>query len=418
MNLVRTSLLSLMSTSVKMLAGLVVGKAVALVSGPSGVATIGQFQNFVQIVLTAAKGGLDTGVTKYAAEYGLDEERSAILFSTAARLCAGSCAIVSLVLLIGATPLAVFFLHSPEYAYILRLFGLTLCMFVANSLLLAIVNGLHEIRTFIVINIVQSLVTLLLTIACIAWLGLDGALIALVTNQSLVLFVLLWRLRGHARIHIDAFRRHFDRNQAIRLVQFSLMTTVSAIAAPVTAMLVRGQVMSQLGADAAGYWQAMWYIATVYLTVVTTSLSVYYLPKLSATSDPVALRQELKQGFVVVMPIVMGSALALYLARDLIVRVLFTEAFRPMLRLFAWMLIGDVIKMASWLLSYLMLAKAMTRAFVATEIIFSASFVALAYAFIRLYGFEGIALAYAANYVLYLAAVAVITKRFWLPVHH
>jgi PST family polysaccharide transporter len=416
MNLVRTSLLSLMSTSVKMLAGLIVGKAVALVSGPSGVATIGQFQNFVQIVLTSAKGGLDTGVTKYTAEYGSDDDRAASLFSTAFRLCACSCAIVSLVLLIGATPLAVFFLGSPEYGYILRLFGLTLCMFVANSLLLAIVNGLNEIRTFIVINIVQSLLTLLLTIVFIAWLGLAGALIALVTNQSLVLFVLLWWLRGHSRIHFQAFRHQFGRDQAILLIKFSAMTTVSAIASPVTAMLVRGQVMSQLGENAAGYWQAMWYIATVYLTVVTTSLSVYYLPKLSATSDPTALRQELKQGFLVVMPIVICSALTLYLARELIVQILFTEAFRPMLRLFGWMLVGDIIKMASWLLSYLMLAKAMTRAFVATELIFSASFVALAYGFIRLYGFEGVAIAYAANYVLYLAAVALITKRFWLPV--
>lgn len=416
MSLVRTSLLSLMSTSVKMLAGLVVGKAVALVSGPSGVATIGQFQNFVQIILTAAKGGLDTGVTKYTAEYGSDEARSTTLFSTAARLCAGSCAIVSLVLLLGATPLATFFLHSPQYAYVLRLFGLTLCLFVANSLLLAIVNGLHEIRTFIVINIVQSLLTLFLTVAFIALWGLDGALIALVTNQSLVLFFLMWRLRRHARIRLEAFRHQFDRRQAVLLVKFSLMTTVSAIASPVTAMLVRGQVMSQLGDDAAGHWQAMWYIATVYLTVVTTSLSVYYLPKLSATTDPQALRQELKQGFLIVMPIVIASALALYLARELVMRILFTEAFRPMLSLFAWMLIGDVIKMASWLLSYLMLAKAMTRAFVTTELIFSATLVALAYAFIRLFGFEGIAIAYAANYVLYLVAVAIITKHFWLPV--
>lgn len=416
MNLVQTSLLSLISTLVKMLAGLVVAKTVSLVSGPSGLATIGQFQNFVQIVLTAAKSGVDTGVTKYTSEYGANEDRAEILFSTAAWLCALSCLIVSLGLIAGARPLSVIFLQTAEYAYIIRIFALTLFMFVANSLLLAIVVGLNEVRTFVIINIAQSILTLMMTVVLIAWLGLDGALIALVTNQSLVFFVLLWRIRGHARIRLDAFRRHFDRSQAIRLLKFSVMTAVSAIAAPVTAILVRGQVMDQLGEAAAGYWQAMWYVATIYITIVTTSLAVYYLPKLSATTDPTALRNELKQGFLIVMPIVTCGALAVYLARELIVEVLFTDAFRPMVRLFAWMMIGDVIKIASWLLSYLMLAKAMTRAFVTTELIFSATFVALAFGFIRLYGFEGVALAYAANYVIYFVAVTVITKRFWLPV--
>ncbi|MBC9030940.1 O-antigen translocase [Sphingomonas sp. JC676] len=415
MNLVKTSLLSLMSTSVKMLAGLVVGKAVAIVAGPSGLAAVGQFQNFVQIMLTAAKGGLDTGITKYTAEFSEDKERCVQLFSTAARLCATSCLVISLILLLAANPLSVYFLHTPNYAYIVRLFGVTICLFVLNSFLLAIINGLHQIRTYILVNIAQSVLTLLLTVSLIAWLGLDGALIALVTNQSLVLFVLLWALRGHAVIRWANFRGGFDRKDAIRLFKYSVMTTVSAIASPLTAMLVRDQVIFVLGPDAAGQWQAMWYIASVYLTVVTTSLAVYYLPKLSATHDPKALRAELKGGFMIVLPIVITSALVMYIAREWIVRILFTDAFLPMLRLFGWMLVGDVIKMASWLLSYLMLAKAMARAFIITEVIFSATFVGLAYVLLRLYGLEGVAYAYAANYMLYLACMTAVTRRFWLP---
>lgn len=416
MNLIKTSLLSLMSTSVKMLAGLVVGKAVAIVSGPAGLATVGQFQNFVQIMLTAAKGGLDTGITKYTAEYGDNEEQRVNLFSTAAKLCASTCLMVSLLLLVAARYLSEYFLRTPDYAYIVRLFGLTICLFVINSFLLAIVNGLHQIRTYIIVNIAQSVLTLLLTVALIAWLGLDGALIALATNQSLVLVVLLWALRGHAIIRAAHFRQSFDREEAIRLFKYSLMTTVSAVASPLTAMLVRDQVTAVLGQDAAGHWQAMWYVATVYLTVVTTSLAIYYLPKLSATTDRRALRAELKEGFKIVLPLVACTALALYLVREWVVRILFTDAFLPMLSLFGWMMIGDVIKMASWLLSYLMLAKAMTRAFVITEVVFSATFVALAYGLIRLYGLEGVAYAYTINYVLYLVCVAVLTKHFWLPI--
>jgi PST family polysaccharide transporter len=414
MNLLKTSLLSLVSTVTKMLAGLAISKALAVTVGPSGLAIVGQFQNFVQIALTAGKGALDTGVTKYTAEYGPDPQRQVRLFSTALRLSAVCCAAVSLVLLVAAEPLAKLLLHSPEHAYIMRLFGVTLVMFVLNNLLLAIVNGLQEIRTYIEVNIAQSLLTLALTLALIDWLGLDGALIALVTNQSLVLVVLLWRIRRHVVIRAASFRAAFDAVEARRLGKFGIMAAISAVAAPVTGILVRDDIARNIGLEQAGHWQAMWYISSVYLTVVTTTLSVYYLPKLSATTDRSALRSELARGYSIVLPIVALAALSIYTLREFVVRVLFSESFLPMLDLFLWMLVGDVVKLASWLLAYLMLAKAMTRAFISTEILFSASFVVLSMLLTRAYGIEGVTYAHAVNYALYLVCVAVLTRRYWI----
>lgn len=413
MNLARTSLLSFASTVVKMLAGLAISKTLAVESGPNGIALVGQFQNFVQIVLTAAKGALDTGVTKYTAEYVADETRRARLFSTAVRLCATSCTIVALVLLLAAEPLSRYFLYTPDYSYIMRMFGLTVGLFVLNSLLLAIVNGLQEVRTFIFTNIAQSLLTLILTVGLIAWLGLDGALIALVTNQSAVLMVLLWMLRGHKAIKVAHFRLPLDRVEAIRLSKYSLMAAVSAVVSPLTAFLVRDHITSALGIVHAGYWQAMWYISTIYFTVVTTSLTVYYLPKLAATSERHELRSELVNGYRIIMPIVVAAALVLYFMREWVVRTLFSDAFSPMTTLFSWMLIGDVLKLASWLFAYLMLAKAMTRAFIVTEVVFSASFLALVVVLVGPYGLEGVTYAHTINYAMYLVAVATLTRRYW-----
>lgn len=38
--------------------------------------------------------------------------------------------------------------------------------------------------------------------------------------------------------------------------------------------------------------------------------------------------------------------------------------------LFTWQIIGDVFKIASWLLAYIMVAKNLTHMFIITEIIF------------------------------------------------
>jgi PST family polysaccharide transporter len=114
------------------------------------------------------------------------------------------------------------------------------------------------------------------------------------------------------------------------------------------------------------------------------------------------------------MPIVMVAALCIYVARELVIRILFTEEFTPMLGLFRWMLIGDVVKLASWLVAYLMLAKAMTYAFIGTEVAFSASFVILSIGLTDRFGLVGVTYAHALNYSIYLLAVAVLTRRFWL----
>ena len=53
-----------------------------------------------------------------------------------------------------------------------------------------------------------------------------------------------------------------------------------------------------------------------------------------------------------------------------IVSLLFSSDFLPMLDLMLWQLVGDVIKIGSWIVSFMMISKAMTREFIIIEAIF------------------------------------------------
>lgn len=50
---------------------------------------------------------------------------------------------------------------------------------------------------------------------------------------------------------------------------------------------------------------------------------------------------------------------------------------------------GDFFKIGSWLIGYLMVAKVMTKTYIATEIIFATSYVVLSYYFMNHYGIIG-----------------------------
>ncbi|WP_417538251.1 O-antigen translocase [Marinomonas sp.] len=411
MSLIRTSALTFLVTASKMLAGLVINKAISLFIGPSGLAFLGQFQNFFQITSTFAQGGVNNGVTKYVAEYGRASKKIPILFSTAARISFFMSLIASLGLLLLSHSLSNYFFKSNAYSYIFIIYAFTIFLFVINNLLLSIVNGLKEIKTWVYINLVQNFYTLLFTTLLIVFLGLEGALIALVTNQSIVLLILLWLLRKHEVISWKNFSNAFDSDEARKLVRFSAMAFTSAATIPVSHLLVRNYIGENLGWEQAGYWQAIWYISSMYLMVVTTTLGVYYLPRLSELKEKRDIRSEVFRGFKFIIPIVSVAALSIYALRELIVTILFSNEFYPASELFFWQLTGDVIKVASFLLGYIVIAKAMTRTYIYSEIIFSISFVLLSFFFVKHYGLVGVTYAFALNYTLHLFSMFYLTRN-------
>ncbi|MBG3117471.1 O-antigen translocase, partial [Proteus mirabilis] len=272
---------------------------------------------------------------------------------------------------------------------------------VLNNLLLSIINGLKEIRSYIKINIIQSLYSLLFTSLLIFFLGLKGALIALVTNQSIIFFITLYMLRKHKVIIWRNFLHHIDKNISKKLLSYSVMAITSAIMVPSSQFIIRNYIATTQGLEQAGYWQGVWYISTTYLMIVTTALSTYYLPRLSEIANKQELKKEIFQGYKILLPIAMGSGLIIYFLRDFIINILFSNTFSPMKPLFTWQIIGDIFKIASWLLAYVMLAKAMTKIFIISEIIFSSTFILFSFSMIKYFGTIGATYAYTINYILY-----------------
>ena len=400
MTLVKTSILSIIATTVKMFSGLVIFKAAAVYVGPSGIALIGQFQNFSQIILGVGSGGTNTGITKYTAEYGKNNPRLEALFSTAIKLSIFVSLTVGVTIAAFANYASISLLRSEDYSSIFIIFGFTLIFFVINGLLLSILNGLKEIKTFISITIIQSVCSLVFTSLLIIFFGLYGALLALVTNQSIVFFIVLWMLRKHQIIKLSNFTGAFDKFEAKKLMGFSAMALTSALVIPVSHLIIRSQIGETLSWEQAGYWQAMWSISTMYLMVATTALITYYLPKLSELQSPKELRNEITNGYKIIIPIIIFLALIIYMSKDLIIKLLFTDDFYPMRELFKWQLVGDTIKMSSWLLGYLLKAKAMFSAFIIKEIVLSFLFVLFTFILISRFKLQGVLYAYCLVYII------------------
>lgn len=410
MSLVKTSLLNGIAVAVKVASALVLNKILAVYVGPAGYAIIGQFQNAVSIVVSLAGGVVATGVTKATAQHFDDVAKqhavwqTAFRFSLVASLIAGAC------LLFVGDWLSAWLLHRSDMSSVFVWLALALPSMAANNLLLAIVNGKKEVGIFVIANIIGSLLSLLV-IGLLAFnFGLYGALVAFTINPAIVLLSTAVVVARRDWFKAKFLWGQMNRPALRELSGFGLMGLTTALTVPVSYMLIRDHLATNLGLTAAGYWQASWKISEIYLMLVTTTLSVYYLPRLAEIRTAPELKAEIFKVYKFIFPIVVVGALAIFLLRDYIIHILFTPEFLPMRVLFPWQLAGDVIKIGSWILAYIMLGRAMVKVFVITEIAFSITFVLLSWLLVGSFGLIGVSMAYAINYSLYWVGMGYLVK--------
>lgn len=399
------------STLVRMLTGLISVKVVASIIGPCGIALLGQLNNFSTILLGVANGGINSGITKYVAEYKEDEPAIKKILSNALQITLFFTFIVSLGLIILHNQLSRLVMLSDEYGYVFLIFGFTIFLYTLNTLLISILNGYKEFKRYVIVNISGTIVGLLFTICFVFSMGLKGALISAVSYQSVVFFITFWICRKAPWLSVIYYRERLDRKMLRRFLNYSAMTLVSLSVVPVSQMLLRGYVISEISMTEAGWWEAMNRISNVYLMVITTSFSIYYLPRLSEIKEISELRYEIFKCYKVIIPILLSGLTLVYLLRHFVVMILFSPDFYPMESLFIWQLLGDFFKISSWLLAFLMVAKSMTKTFIATEVVFSGLFVVLGYLFMNLNGVVGITQAYFVNYVIYTVCMVVIFRK-------
>jgi PST family polysaccharide transporter len=412
MNIVRASFYSAMATAARLVAGLVVIKLVAWFAGPEGVGKLGQFMSLMSLLAVLAGGGISAGIVKYVAEYRHDAQRLSRLLAAALwyALCA-SC-LMGCVALLLSKQMAVWLLGDLHYESLIRVLAVAQLGIAMVNYMLAVINGFMDVRRLAFIQVLGSAFSIIMVVWLSRWLHLYGALLALVVSQVLWLLVGLptwWRSPYFQR---SMLRMNFDREMTLRLAAFSVMTITSALLPPLINIAVRNHLAVQFGWEQVGYWQAVSKVSEAYLLFLTTAINIYYLPKLASTHDRTSLVLELRNAYRYLLPAVVGLAVLLYVLRDWVTRFLFSADFTSANALYGPQLVGDVIKVASFILSYIMLAKAMTRLFVISECVFAVSYLALVYVFTAHFGLIGAMYAFAVNYLFYLVFNVWVARRY------
>ena len=193
-------------------------------------------------------------------------------------------------------------------------------------------------------------------------------------------------------IPLSYLKPSWDNGLAGQLSKFTLMALITSVTLPVAYIMMRKLLAAQYSWDEVGIWQGVSSISDAYLQFITASFSVYLLPTLSRLTEKRDITREVVKSLKFVLPAVAAASFTVWLLRDFAIWLLF-----------AWQLVGDVLKVGAYVFGYLVIAKASLRFYILAEVSQFTLLMVFAHWLIPAHGALGAAQAYMATYIVYFS---------------
>ncbi|EJI5991902.1 O114 family O-antigen flippase, partial [Escherichia coli] len=401
-----------MLTFFKMISGFIISKIVAIYTGPSGIVLFGQIQSIVSALNGVINSPVGPGIVRFTAENhrkGL-EHCYKWWIAGLSWVCIISAIIIPLSITL-SSHIAFWTLGSEKYSWVIILTACLLPLTAIGTFISSVINGFQNYKVYVLLGIISAFLSLIIMIALIVFGKINGALLAISVQNALIGGVMIIYASSQPWFNLRWLYGRVHKTYYKDIQRYIVMAITSAIVVPGSLIIVRNIIIHYVGWTEAGYWQAVWKISETYLAIITIALSTYYLPRLSSLSQKDDIIKEISSSLKIIIPLVMFFSMGIYLSRDFIISLLFTKEFLGARMLFQVQLIGDILKIASWLYAYVMISKGMTQLFVISEVLFSLLFISFSLVFIRCYGLIGVTYAYCLNYFIYLVFSVVVVKR-------
>lgn len=355
---------------VNVLVGLIRMKIVAVLIGPAGVGLIGLYANLLQTATTVAGLGVGNVGTRLIAT--AHAEGGAAEVGRTRRILFWGALILATLGALGfwllRAPIAGQMLDDPEKSKYVAWLAIGVALNVGAVSQSALLTGMRRIGDLARINVLAGILGTVAN-AIILWIwGMQG-LIAVVLVSPAVTFMLghvfvsrLGPLKGRRPI----LREMISEWGEMARLGFAFM--LSGVVATAGALAVRTLVQRELGSDALGQFQAAWGIGMTYLGVVLSAMGADYFPRLTAViNDHKAATRMVNEQTEVALLLMAPILLTMLGFVPWVIGLLYTSDFAPAVEILRWQLLGDILKVMSWAMGFVIVAAGAGKTFVATQ---------------------------------------------------
>lgn len=410
MNFIKTSFYSGISTAISLVAKLITNKVVAVYLSTDGMYLLGQLKDFLNITNIFSNFGTANGTIKYTAEYKDDQAALKSILGTSFKVHLYFSIVVFLILLFFNKQISIYLFGDDIYKTFLIILGFSIVSISIQSLFLSILNGLKKVKLYVLINVIATIIGALILVGLIIKYNIEGALYAFAINQFLAFLVTLIILFIYKPFKLPLLFTTINIESFKKLSQFSLMALIAPICLISATFFVRNFLKTEFDQNHAGSWEGMWRISAMYLLFLTTTFKFYLIPTFSSLTGS-ELRNEVFKVWKFMLPVILLITLTIYFLRDFMINTLLDEKFFLISVLIGYQLLGDTIRINSWVLGNILISKAKTKAFIFFQIEWALVFSLLSYILVNQYGYVGVAMAYFGSYLIHFILMNIYFRK-------
>lgn len=407
-NLIKLSFFNSFSLVVKIFAGILSSKALAYFLGPSGLAVLGVFREFLSMTINISTLGLQRGIVKYAAELNSKSEKIKTFISTTMLIGAISSIIIGVLLFLFSNSINNSLFPNSDYSLVIRIFAIIIPVSVFSNFFIAIINGLGYASIIIRINILLYILNTISIVLFSYFYGTLGAMIG-VSVFYVLQFISIFIFKPKDFTITIFNRASFSNEYMKKLFGYTIMTIFSLLLFPLISIMIRTEIIKLLGEDAAGFWEAMKRISENYLFFASSLVMLSVLPKLSQKNED--FRKIVFNFYKSIIPIFIIGLFVLFVLKEFIIVLFYSKEFLPTAVLFKWYEIGDVFRIMGVVLAANFYATRDIKGYIITDIFLAFVMYTSSILLLRNYGLEGGAFAYFLSYVLYFILLLVFYRK-------
>ena len=399
---------------INILVGLLRTKVVAVLLGPTGVGLIGLFQNLMGAASTAASLGFGNAGTRQIAEATVRDDAHAV---AAARRALFWGTLVLAVVGAGIFwqlrgVLAERVMGDVHFTDTIGWLSPGVALAIASGSQGALLNGMRRIGDMARVSVWSALLSTVLGIGAL-WLWGWGGVLAFVLSAPLASFLL-----GHLYVARLPRVQASPASLSMLMKEWRLLVTLGAafmvagLAGTLGQLLVRTLVQRDLGTEALGHFQAAWAISMTYIGFVLTAMGTDYYPRLTAAiRDHAAVNRMVNEQTEVVLLLAGPVFVAMIGLAPWVIDLLYSSRFAEAAAILRWQVLGDIVKVASWPLGFIILAAGDGRTFMLTESFTVLVFAGLTWLGIPLFGIQATGMAFLGMYLVLLPLVHWLARR-------
>lgn len=401
------------SSVITVLFAIIRNKAIAILLGPAGVGLMGLYSSIADIAYAIAGLGIQaSGVRQIAEAVGSgDAERVARTATVLRRTSVVLGLLGALLLAALALPVANFTFGDHSYAAGIVLLSASILFRLLADGQIALIQGMRDIVSLARINVFGAFFSTVISIPLIYVLGTSGIVVSLVAVAAAALATSWWYGRK-IRISVSAISTLNVRREVSALLKLGAIFMISGFLTLGAAYAVRIIVLKAEGIAAAGLYQAAWTLGGLYAGFILQAMGTDFYPRLTAIAKNNAECNRLVNEQAEISILLAGPGLiATLTAAPLVVRVLYSPEFYDAVDLVRWICLGMMLRIISWPMGFIVLAKGAKAAFFWAEVAATTAHIGLAWLLVEAFGTVGAGAAFFGLYIWHSLLIYIIVRR-------